>query len=200
MIKETYYCANCFKDFDIDVTAICEAANTIKEFKESPYSLINIQVGCPHCKELATFQADKKMVPIIRFLNENGYNTIAHCSGHLERSPFHFISTNESSTYIAIRTTMKEIQQIKQIPKPDTLDINFTGFENHFVMIDAIEREPDVDFYYSVDIYYKLKVNTEKDIDEAMTTIFDYVSQFPKSNNFSRGSFISPIMEEDLYE
>ena len=197
MNKETYYCSNCFNDFDVDVTAICEAVNNIKEFKSSPYSSISMQVSCPHCKELATFLVDEKMIPIIRNLNKNGYLTNAHCSGHLERTPFHFKSTEPSSAYISIDVSMRQIKKIKQILVPGNLEVIYTTGKESFMIIDEEKRRPDILRRYSVDIYYTLNLQTEEDIDKAMETIFNYVNQFPKSRRFRKGMFISAIMEED---
>lgn len=186
MIKERFYCLNCFKDFEIDMTEICEAVNKMDEFKNSSYSSIYINVECQHCNTNACFNVDEKMIPVIRFMNELGYETFAHCSGHLTRNPFHFKSTESYSAYLGMYISKEEKEIIKQIPANPCLDVTFSKE----MIDDDLIRDRVV-------IYYVPELTSEEKINEAIETIFKYVSQFPKSDSFEKDSFVDAIMEED---
>lgn len=191
-IKEHYYCSNCFKDFEIDVTEVCEAVEKINEFKNSKFSIVNLNVGCPYCGINACFNIDKKMIPVIRFLNELGYETAAHCSGHLTRSPFHFKSTHPYSAYLVIYITKEEKEIIQQISINPHLEVEF-----HKEIAYSGIADSDIYTRYSVNIYYIPRITSEEKIDSAIQDIFEYVSKFPKSDSFNKGEFSNVVMEDD---
>jgi len=185
MIKQSYYCMNCFKDFEMDLTEVAEALNKIEIFRNTKYKNLVMNIDCPYCRTNSTYEVDDKMIPVIRYLNEKGYETFAHCSGHYESTP---ISTGSSGTYIGVYVTPEELDIIKALPLDKELEL----FDDHWP-IDPIN---DI-WSYRVSVHCNNKLKTEQDLDNAVKKIFDFVSQFPVSDSFRTGMFASVIVEEE---
>lgn len=192
MVIERYYCLNCFEDFEVDVTEVAEAVQKIKEFKNSEFSIVHLEVGCPHCGINACFNIDEKMIPVIRFLNERGYETGAHCSGHLKRTPFHFKCTHPMGAYLTVYITEEEKEVIKDIPSNPHLEVEF-----HKEVFDPDMTDPDNCSRDMVCIYFVPRVTSEEKMDEWVKELLDYISQFPESNSMEKYSFVNVEMEDD---
>ena len=180
-IIEKYYCSNCFKDFEIDLTEVCKAANNIPEFKNSKYPFLKIIPGCPYCGKDATFMVDEDMIDLIRLANEKGYETFAHCSGHLVRSFFHY---NSSQAYIAMYASKDQIEQIKNIPCDDIIKVEY-GVR----IIDPGMTDPNDWCWDTITLRYNITTEDYSDLKYGIQLMGEFISKFPQSNEFYKNAY-----------
>lgn len=191
-IIEKYYCANCFKDFEIDLTEVCAAANNIPEFKNSKYPFLKIMPGCPYCNTSSTYMVDEPMIETIRLANNKGYETFAHCSGHSERSFFHFKS---DQAYIAMYIKKENIEEVKNIPHDDKLQVEF-----NVRVEDPGMTDPEDWCWDTLTLRYNVTEKDYSDLKDGIKLMNDFINILPDNDSYSKYMYIDaifPILEED---